>query len=278
MGFLNSNSQQSIFVDINGPDKKRRVRPLISKPQQKWLHSFPTPETIVQVDGKPVQIRLRDYHEEVCVGTDRRGSGCLVHNRPDPAWNYLSQRDQNNKKGQRVDFPSKPKYFTLVWDYDDNRVAWLRGGNQIYGEMDKWDDTGRSIEECDWLLWKIGQGKTTEYQCTRLDSTTFTVEVPQADKEAAMHDLQIELTPLSPQALEQAIAVMTPEQALAKYLESQRPGGNSVPQLPPASVAPQLPPAVAPVSPQVEALRKVFPGMTDDQINVIISGAAANPQ
>lgn len=274
MGFLDSNSTSS-FVEVT--DKKHKIRPLISKPIKKWLHKFPTPESVVEIDGKPEVLRLRDYHEEICTSTDQRGSGCAVHGRQDPAWHLLTGRDQTNKKGQRVDFPASPKYLTLCWDYDAEGgagdVKWLKGGSQIYAEMNKWDDTGRSITECDWFVWKTGKGKTTEYASSREDCTTFNGVVTDERKAQALEELKKEFTSLAAGELERAMVACSPAQAKAKFLEGRR--GLSAPALSAAPAQPQLP--AAQLSP-LESLRLAFPQLAEDQLKSMVALATQNPQ
>lgn len=274
MGFLDVSSGGGVFLEIGDKSHKKKIRPLVAEPIQKWLHKFPTPETAADINGKLEKLRLRDYHEEICTSTDRRGSGCRVHSRPDPAWNFLSTRDQTNKKGQRVDFPAAPKWFVPVWDYDAGAVKMLRGGSQIYDEMNKWYDTGRAITECDWEVWKEGEGKSTEYKSMRCDASAFTVEVTEEQKKEVMDGFIEEYKPLPDDKLAEKMAVLSVEEAKKRFLEKSNKGGQTA--LPAAGSSPQLPPASDPRS----ALKALFPTWSDEQIDAALAAqaAAANPQ
>jgi hypothetical protein len=65
-------------------------------------------------------------------------------------------------------------------------VKLLKGGNQLYAEMDKWHtsqpDGAKDLRRCDWVAWKEGKGLFTKYQTTRLDTTPFEVTEEMEDK------------------------------------------------------------------------------------------------
>ena len=234
MAFLN-NSGLDIFLEIPVEPASKMFRPLAKEPIPIWGHGFPTPETAVQIPGgKAELLRLRDYHFEPCVAIDKRGTGCACCSTIDPAWNLLGPKEQTNRKGQRVDFPKRPVYLMPVWSYADNAIKVLRGGNQVYEDMDKYDTEGRDIRACDWKVFKTGTKMTTKYFTSRQDSSTFAMSISDADIKQAMADALKEYMPTPPDKLPGRMAVMSVEEATKKFMESQRTA--------PIAGAPALPP------------------------------------
>lgn len=245
MAFLN-NSGLDIFLEIPAEPASKLFRPLAKEPKQIWGHGFPTPETAVQIPGgQATVLRLRDYHFEVCTAVDKRGTGCACCSSTDPAWALLGAKDQTNKKGHRVDFPKRPIYLLPVWSYADNAIKILRGGNQVYENMDKWDTEGRDIRDCDWKVFKTGQAKTTKYFTSRQDSSTFTVNIDKAAFDSAWADALKEYMPTPVDKLMQKWNVMSVEEATKKFMESQRTA--------PIAGAPALPPGGFQGQPQLAA-------------------------
>jgi hypothetical protein len=275
MGFLDANGGSGIFVEVPDMQHKKLLRPLADKPTAIWGHGIPSPETYITLStGKTLPARLRDYHFEICTATNRRGQGCRVCNRQDAAWNFLSQRDQTNRKGQRVDFPKKCVYIIPVWDYEEQEVKILAGGNQLFEEMAKYSDQeGKDVRACDWYVWKGGQGKTTKYESSRQDATTFS-ETVSAERiaEAVKEAVLDRYTPLSDEELNRKLLPMTVEAARAQLEAGE--GKGAAPTAPglPSGVVPQL---IAPTDdPKLVAARALFPGKTDDEIKAILAGAA----
>lgn len=255
MAFLN-NSGIDIFLEIPVEPASKMFRPLTKEPVQIWGHGFPTPEVAVMLpNGQSTLLRLRDYHFERCIAVDKRGTGCLCCSSTDPAWNLLGPKDQTNKKGHRVDFPKRPVYLLPVWSYAENAIKILRGGNQVYEGMDKWDTEGRDIRDCDWKVWKTGQGKTTKYSTSRQDSSTFTNPVDETNVKVALADALREYEPTPNDRLVAKQYAMTVAEATQKYMESQKQGPMvGAPALPVGGFATQaqLPAA----TPDIDALQK----------------------
>jgi hypothetical protein len=253
MAFLN-NSGLDIFLEIPVEPASKLFRPLTKEPVQIWGHGFPTPEVaVVLPNGQSTLLRLRDYHFERCVAVDKRGTGCICCNTTDPAWNVLGPKEQTNKKGHRVDFPKRPVYLLPVWSYADNAIKVLRGGNQVYENMDKWDTEGRDIRDCDWKVWKTGTRMTTKYHTSRQDSSTFTATQEESAIKAALADALREYEPTPPDALMKKQSIMTVQEATQRYMESQNQAPMAgAPALPPGGFANQaaLPPAVPAAVPQ----------------------------
>lgn len=277
MGFLDTTGNAGVFIDIPDAQHPKRLRPLADKPQGIWGHAIPTPETAVTLStGKAVIGRLRDFHFEVCTATNKRGVGCRMCNRTDTAWKFLSDRDQTNKKGQRVDFPKRVQYILPVWDYGEQRISILRGGPQLFEEMAKYtDQMGKDVRACDWQVWKTGQNKSTHYYSSRDDQSAFTVQVPSTQIDEVIKEaLADSYTPLKDDELERKLLPQTVEQ-LKATLEKELAQGNGpvAGQLPGASEQKALP--AAPEDAQLALMRAVLPGKTDDEIRQIIAGAKA---
>lgn len=208
MGFLSdSNKQNSIYVEIT--DMKKKVRPLARVPTSEWVHGIGEVKTAVP-GGQDT--KLRGYSTHVCTSTGRGGVGCTLCSMRDPLWAKLPPKSQVNKKGQRADFPKKPRHRIIVWDYADQRVKFLRGGNQLFESMDKWFEMQKDspalqdLSRCDWAVWKSGTGFTTQYSCDRFDASPFDIT---ADIRAQMAQVELQVIeddkPLSPQALSELI-------------------------------------------------------------------------
>lgn len=264
MAFLTQNNN-TIFLEINDENKKKLVRPLAVKPICIWGHAFPSPEILVQVPGGEVEkARLRDYFFHVCTAIDRIGTGCMIHNTQDPAWQYLPQRDQTNKKGHRVDFPMRPHWLLPVWSYADSMIKVIRNSGQVYEGMDQWDTEGRDIRECDWQVWFKQQGqdkRNRTYKSQRMDSAKFTIEIPDEQIKAAWDEAKKEYLPLPPEKLREKMLCLTPDEASKKFLAARaesvsfnpaqlsaadQPGASPFPPM--NSGQPQLPATTQPAS------------------------------
>jgi hypothetical protein len=227
-------------------------------------------------NGQSTLLRLRDYHYERCTAVDKRGTGCICCNTTDPAWSALGPKDQTNKKGHRVDFPKRPVYLLPVWSYADNAIKILRGGNQVYEQMDKWDTEGRDIRDCDWKVWKTGTRMTTKYHTSRQDSSTFTNVQDEAAIKAALADALREYEPTPPDALIKKQAVMTIQEATQKYMESQKQAPmTGAPALPPGGFAP--PAALPAAAPQDMAALQQQLAALQAQLNAAKTPAPVTP-
>jgi hypothetical protein len=250
MAFLTAGGAPTIFLEIGDKSKSKLVRPLVQSPIQIWGHNVQSVEVAVQVNGAIEKARLRDYHYEQCVAIDRRGTGCTLCNSVDPGWNMLDPKNQTNKKGQRVDFGKKPVWLLPVWSYADQAIRVLRGGNQVYEQMDDWDTQGKNIMDCDWMLWKeqIGQQRQqVEYKSSRQDSTAFTAaSVTQDQIKEAMAEALKNYNPLPPDKLFEKMAVLSIEEGTKRLLEAK---ARSNPALQGAPTQPALPAASTPASP-----------------------------
>jgi hypothetical protein len=270
MAFLNSGGADDIFLKIEEGDQRAKMfRPLADKPIALWGHNVQSIETAALLPtGKNQMVRVRDYIFHRCTSTNRAGVGCGFCNQQDPAWSILDTTDQTNRKGQRVDFPRRPHYLMPVWSYADNAVKVLKGGNQVYEDMDKWDTAGRNVRECDWSIWKEGQKKSTKYKTMRQDATAFNVPLEPGIAEKAMEEALGTYTILTPDEIMKAITPISVDAAVALFMRSNAQSAGL--QLPasPTSGLPQLPAAPAGVptvdplaglsAAQIEALKAVL--------------------
>ena len=224
MAFLKQGNN-SIFLEIGDETKRKLVRPLVNKPICIWGHAFPSPEIAVQIPGGSIEkARLREYFFHVCTAIDRVGTGCVLHAAQDPAWQYLTQRDQTNKKGHRVDFPMRPHWLLPVWSYADTMIKVIRNSGQVFEGMDEWDTEGHDIRECDWQVWfkQLGNDKRNRtYKSQRMDSAKFEITITEEQIKAAWDEAKKEYAPLTPEKIREKMLVVTPEEATKKYLQAR---------------------------------------------------------
>lgn len=290
MAFLNAGGAPTIFLEIT--DKAKLVRPLASAPIPIWGHNINSIESAAQINGKVEKIFLRGYHFEVCTATDRSGTGCRLDNRIDPGWNQLEAKAQTNRRGQRVDFPKKPVYLLPVWSYADNAIKMMRGGNQLFENMDAWDTQGHNIMDCDWSVWKEQKGQNkmnVEYKSQRMDSSQFTAaEITDEQKKQCVAEAMKNYTPLDDAKLFAKMNVLTVEEATKNLLEARArsnpalagaPQQNALPPASPFSVPNQtnaMPPLALPLpaAPQVTTTAQMPNTMVQQQPTVVTAAGA----
>lgn len=175
MGFLNDSSKgESIYLEVK--EEGTLVRPVATKPQSIWVHKIQE----VQTMGPNNQLQtIRKFAHETCTATGRNGVGCFLCNTPDPLWHMLAADEQTNRGGKRVDFPKSPIHILPVYNHELGQAKIMKGGNQIFEEMDKWYDAqppqGQDLRRCDWRVSKAGQKKRTKYTTIRMDATAFQI-------------------------------------------------------------------------------------------------------
>lgn len=182
MGFLNDSKPDSIYLEVK--EEGGLVRPLADKPQSVWVHKIQE----VQTMGPNNQLQtIRKFSHETCIATSKNGVGCLLCNTPDPLWHMLSTESQTNRAGKRVDFPKSPIHILPVFCHESGSAKVMKGGNQIFEEMDKWYDAqppqGKDLKRCDWRVSKTGTKKMTKYSTIRLDATAHNI-TPELIEEA----------------------------------------------------------------------------------------------
>jgi hypothetical protein len=259
MGFLSENSGgPSVYLTVGDDKNKKLVRPLGAKPQSLWVHKI---QEVKTMGPNNQMITLRRFRHETCTATGRNGVGCYLCNTPDPLWHMLSKEEQTNKKGQRVDFPKTPIHILPVYEHTAAEVVVMRGGNQLFEEMDKWYDTQadrmKDLGRCDWQVWKTGQGKRTEYKSSRMDVSHFDVTPELIEKaKSVVAKALVDRNPTAPDILAKIIngdmdkpvdPVGLPETAAVPALPSPSTVSASVP------TPTTLPPVVTPTVPKVEA-------------------------
>lgn len=276
MGFLkDSASAPSIYTEIK--EEPVVVRPMASKPQSIWVHKI---QEVVTMKGNE-EVVVRRFSQETCTANNRTGQGCTLCSTPDPLWHMLKHDEQHNRAGKRMDFPKSPVHLLPVFNQTLGQVEVLKGGNQLFEEMDKWYDMQaereKDLRRCDWRVWKTGQKKRTKYESLRLDPTAFDftdslMEEAKAVIQKALQDRQ----PSDPARLLQAIrggegagdaSVALPMSAPTMQLPAQTPTFGQSVQVPVSQ--PVAAPVVAPPPPVVAA-------STPPAVKVAEAGAAAS--
>ena len=202
MGFLNNKEGGAtklggVYLELS--EEPKRFRPLAKSPTSIWIHRI-NPIKIIGPDAQPKQ--LRKYATEICVSTGRSGAGCFPCTTPDPMWDKLEQKNKTNKKGARTDFPKSCVHLLPVLDLVTGKVVVMKGGNQLYEDMDKWydmqDENGKDLRRCEWQAFKTGKDIFTKYNTVRLDATSFQM-TPELEAEAAivLEKAKADMAPLS---------------------------------------------------------------------------------
>jgi len=260
MGFL-SIKGNSIYLSIDANAKP--VRPLAREAISKWVRSIPGC-TKVGADNKEQQLRKFTM-------IDADFSQWLKNN-PDPLWDQLEHQDKFKQSGERQDFSLRPQHILPVWSYADNDVKVIKQGNQLFEEMDRFDDTGGDVTTCDWMVWFEGNGRRKSYKTSRQNPTGFAVEVDQATlvakMEAVMEQALADLTPFKTedamltyihgdqdQQQQQQVAAPAPQQAMPGYVPGGQPGvalgatpALPAPQAAPVGVVPQPTTTAVPIA------------------------------
>jgi len=185
MGFL-SETGNSIYLALK--ETIQTGRPLAKKPQSVWTHQIP--EVFTMDDRLPgTKLILRPYGTAPCIATARNKSACWHCNNTDPLWHQLAPDQQvatgGKYKGQRVDFSKKVVHLLPMYNHTEGKTQILKSGNQVFKEMEKWDEAGNDIRGCDWDLWKKGTFRNTENFSTRKDSTqTLPLDLAAYEEEA----------------------------------------------------------------------------------------------
>jgi hypothetical protein len=169
-------------------ESKKTLRPLLKEPKTVWVHKIPSIEnTTTGPDGKPIVTILRRFAQYACTSTGKGGVGCKLCSMQDPLWSMIKdEKTKFNKKGAEVHFPKGVVHLMPVYEQETTAVKLLKGGNQLYAEMDKWHtsqpDGAKDLRRCDWIAWKEGKGLFTKYQTSRLDTTPFEITEEMEDK------------------------------------------------------------------------------------------------
>ncbi len=262
MGFLNSNDGggkkvSDIYLDLSEVPEK--FRPLAKQPTSVWIHRINTVK-VIGPDAQPKQ--LRKYATEICVSTGRSGAGCYPCTTQDPMWDKLEAKNKTNKKGARVDFPKACTHLLPVLSLSTGKVKILKGGNQLYEDMDKWfdvqpDERSKDLRRCEWQAYKTGKELFTKYNTVRLDATPFQV-TPELEAEAAvmMEKAKLDMAPLKLEQFMEAInggetplnnntaTVSVPSVATSGYVQSTT---ATVPQQPDVPTSFSFEPRVSPI-------------------------------
>ena len=205
MGFLNNNNGGGsklggAYLELS--EEPKRFRPLAKQPTSIWIHRI-NPVKVIGPDAQPKL--LRKYATEICVSTGRSGAGCLPCLTQDPMWDKLEAKNKVNKKGARTDFPKSCVHVLPVLDLTTGKVCVLKGGNQLYEDMDKWfemqAEPNKDLRRCEWQAFKTGKDIFTKYSTVRLDATPFQM-TPELEAEAAIviAKAQADMAPLSKEA------------------------------------------------------------------------------
>jgi hypothetical protein len=247
MGFLDSSSNDSVILTVTNEEKL--LRPLAKRPQTVWVHKIHR----VQVPGPDEQIPtvLRKFKFEVCLGAR---NGCALCAMKDPLWNKLDEDSKFDRNKKPVHFPKTPQHLLPVYLHSDKSVWVLRGGNQMFEEMDKWYDKQpkdkQDLARCDWSVWKEGTFKKTQYKSMRQDESAFpfTDELMKTAKDLLAASFN-EYKPLSSSDLTKVVNGQDPDDGSA----------NNAFVLPPLTAQqPQLT-ATAQLTPQFHDLTTVAP-------------------
>lgn len=216
MGFLNDSKPQSIYLEVR--KEGDLVRPLAAKPQSIWTHKIHEVSTMGP-DNQPIVLRRFAY--ETCTSTGRGNAGCYLCNTPDPMWHKLGSQEQTNRQGKRVDFPKAPIHILPVFNHSTQDVVVMKGGNQIFEEMDKWFDTqpeaNQDLRRCDWNISKEGEKKRTKYKSVRMDATAFQINEALLEKaKSVMAQALADRNPTDPNKLAAMIRGESGAPALAE--------------------------------------------------------------
>ena len=240
MGFLNESSRgPQIYLEVTETGKL--LRPLLPRPQSVWCHKIQEVKTMGPA-GQPVTIRKFQY--ETCTATGRNGIGCLLCNSQDPLWHLLTNEEQTNRKGQRVDFPKAPIHLLPVYDHSLNDVVVMKGGNQIYEEMDKWYESQKSnlqdqdLRRCDWRISKTGALKKTKYAGVRLDVSFFEMTPDLLEK--AKNVMARALSDRAPTAPDLLMKIIKGDTGTTELPESAAVPSLTAPALTPPLALPQV--------------------------------------
>jgi len=194
MAFLQI-KRDSIYLSIESTPKP--IRPLMSESKGKFVYSIPACVQIINNVKK-------DRRRFMSLDTD---FSRWLKNNPDPLWDLLDTKDKFDRDGKRQDFAVRPQHILPIWSYMDNDVKIVKQGNQFYDDMEKYDEGGGKVTDCDWMAWTEGSGFSKRYFTSRQDRSQFT---PLIDPKLLAQKIQV----LIQQALSDLVPFKTEDEML----------------------------------------------------------------
>lgn len=267
MGFLNNNKKEQKPKDaayFEATEEKVAVRPGAKVPSGVWVHQI---HEVVDVKPNGEKVTIRRYKTELCTSTGRNGSGCRMCSMKDPLWSRLPPEKRTNKKQQRTDFPKRVIHILPVFNHKLGVWQILKGGNQVYEQMDTWYDSQPSEElkdlrRCDWVVSAEGQKMRKKYTTTRLDATphTFTPE----DEVEVQRLLKKANDDLAPVSHEEFLAMVNGDVQADDVPDQQVTVPQSLVESPPWIDEKPLAPQVAAVTSQPKPVEQAKPVQADN--------------
>jgi hypothetical protein len=182
MGFIKEKqSESSIYTTVS--KEQKIVRPLWKRPLSFWQHWIA--KVVVERGGKAET--LRNSSSEPCA----EDNTCTLCNTPDPMWDHLSPRDKFRRDGSRSDFGRSLRHGLPVWDYANQCIKMLVGGNSLFQGFDEAEDAGIDITAWDWVVWKSETNNQTSYHSIRSnEQTQFNAQITQEQIQAVVGQFQ----------------------------------------------------------------------------------------